>query len=280
MNTYAVIATNHSHSYDVFAPITALFWREVVGYRTLLFLTGTKPEWQDPVSQVVVNAALEVGARVEWIGTLEGYRDGQAAQSSRQFAAALDFADDDVLVTGDIDMLALNRDWFRRHDLVNYDFCNTFADAYGWPHPPFLPTPYTYATAKKWREVMQLEVRGEILTQMQAAFDRTLGRYHDSWTAWWQDEMYFNSKLREWSGWPARVQMLTRPGCPPHDRIDRCRWPNYFDWSKSWSDTHLIRPGATKENWPRIRPLVEHYIPAHLEWVDKYVEAYQKARGY
>jgi len=280
MTTYAVIATNQSGSYDFFAPITTLFWKHIVGYRTLCFFTDTSKEWENPVAQVVKNATIEAGAKVEHIGKLEGYRDAQAAQSSRQHAAALDIPEDDQLVTGDIDMWSLDGDWFRQHDPVRWDFTSWYANAYGWPYPPFHPTPYIQATVKKWREVMQLEVRGEILSQMQANFDRTLGRYHDSWMAWWQDELYFNSKLKAWGGYPDRVQMITREGCPPHDRIDRGCWPAEFDWSKKYVDTHLIRPGATRENWPKIRPIIEHYIPEKMDWVDKYREAYSKARGY
>lgn len=278
--TWAVIATNHSASYDFFAPLTALMWREVVGYRTMLFLTGTWEEWRDPVSALIVQKAEELSCRIEWIGKLEGYQDAQAAQSSRQHAAALDWPETEVLITGDIDMWPLSRKWFHQHDLVKYDFCSYYANAYGWPYPPFHPTPYIAATVKNWRKIMGLERRGEILTQMQANFDRTLGRYHDTWTAWWTDELYFNSKLKAWDGYPDRVQMVVREGQPPHDRIDRCAWPTAFDWSREWADTHLIRPGATPENWPRIRPLLEHYIPKQMGWVDKYVRLYQEARGH
>jgi hypothetical protein len=278
MTTYAVIATNHSHSYQFFAPLTALMWREVVGFNTLCFLTGNERDWQDKAAKLVASKVQEVGARVQYIGLLEGYRDSQAAQSSRQHAAALDLPESDLLMTGDIDMWPLSREWFRQFDLDGYDFASFYSNAYGWPHPPFLPTPYIVATVKNWRKVMQLECRGEILTQMQANFDRTLGRYHDSWTAWWQDEVYFNSKLREWDGWPKRVQMITRDGCPPHDRIDRGCWPAVIDWSKPLADTHLVRPGATPENWSRIRPILEHFVPDHMDWVDSYHRAYSEAK--
>lgn len=281
MTTYAIIASNQSHSYDFFAPITVLFWRHIAGYETICFLTDTAKDWENPYGEVVKSALAEVGAKTHHIGKLEGYQNAQAAQSSRQHAAALDLPEDDILATGDIDMWSLDRAWFQQHDPAKWDFTSHYANAYGnWPYPLFHPTPYIFGTVKKWREVMQLEVRGEILTQMQANFDRTLTRYHDSWIGWWQDELYFNSKLMAWDGYPSRVQMICREGQPPHDRIDRCAWPTTFDWSKQWVDTHLIRPGATKENWPRIRPLIEHYIPGKLEWVDRYTERYQKARGY
>lgn len=278
MISHAVIASNHSHSYQFFAPITALFWREVVGFRTLCFLTGTEKEWDTGAASLVRAKLREVDAQVHHVGVLEGYQDAQAAQSSRQHAAALDFPDDDVLVTGDIDMWSLDGPWFRQHDPAKWDFTSWYANAYGWPVPPFHPTPYVAATAKKWREVMKLEVRGEILTQMQANFDRTLGRDASTWLSWWHDELYFNSKFKAWDGYPKRVQMITRDGQPPHDRIDRCAWPAAFDFSKKWVDTHLIRPGATKENWPRIRPLIEFYLPKYLGWVDEYVAQYQKEK--
>lgn len=278
MTTHAVIATNQSASYDFFAPITTLFWKDIVGYETICFLTDTEAEWQNKAAQVTVNSLREVGARVEYIGKLEGYQNAQAAQSSRQHAAALDLAGEDILITGDIDMWSLDRDWFHLHDPSKWAFTSWYANAYGWPCVPFHPTPYIAATVKLWREVMQLEVRGEILTQMQANFDRTLGRNTSTWLNWWQDELYFNSKLKAWDGYPNRVQMITRDGCPPHDRIDRGCWPVNFDWSKKYVDTHLIRPGATPENWPRIRPLIEHYIPQRLEWVDSYVAKYREAK--
>ena len=278
MSTYAIIATNQSHSYDFFAPITTLFWKEVVGFGTICFLTDTEKEWANPAASLVKAKTMEAGAKVFHIGTLDGYQNAQAAQSSRQHAAALDFPEDDIFVTGDIDMLSLDRDWFRQHDPEKWDFTSWYANAYGWPHPPFHPTPYIAATVKKWREVVGLEVRGEILTQLQANFDRTLGRDASTWLSWWHDELFFNSKLKAWDGYPDRVQMITREGQPPHDRIDRCAWPAQFDWSKKWVDTHMIRPGATPENWPRIRPLIEHYIPQHLDWIDKYHAEYVRAK--
>lgn len=280
MKSHAVIATNQSHSYDVFAPITTLFWKEIVGFETLCLLTGNPEDWEGSKGsgRLIRDALEKVGARVHHIGVLQGYQDAQAAQSSRQHAAALEFPEDDVLITGDIDMWSLDREWFRAHDPAKHDFTSWYANAYGWPHPPFHPTPYIAATVKKWREVMKLEVRGEILTQMQANFDRTLTPDASTWTSWWHDELYFNSKLKGWSGYPDRVQMITREGQPPHDRIDRCAWPQKFDWSKRWVDTHLIRPAATRENWPRVRPLVEHYIPQHLSWVDEYIAKYQEVR--
>lgn len=277
MTTYATIATNQSQSYQFFAPITTLFWKDVVGYETICFFTDTEADWSDKAAKLVVEATREVGAKTHFIGVLEGYQNAQAAQSSRQHAAALDLPADDTLITGDIDMWSLDRDWFHQHE--GFDgFTSYYANAYGWPHPPFHPTPYIAAKVKLWREVVGLEVRGEILTQMQTNFDRTLTREASTWLSWWHDELFFNSKLKAWDGYPSKVKMVTRDGCPPFDRIDRCAWPDSFNWNRHYVDTHLIRPAGTKENWPRVRPLIAHYIPQHLAWVDSYVKRYQEAK--
>ena len=278
MTTHAVIATNQSHSYDFFAPITTLFWQDIVGFSTICFLTDTKAEWENKSAQVTISALRDVGAQAHFIGKLEGYQNAQAAQSSRQHAAALDLPEGDVLLTGDVDMLSLDGPWFRQHDPEKWAFTSWYSNAYGWPCPPFLPTPYIAATVKMWREVMQLECRGEILTQMQANFDRTLTPHASTWSQWWHDELFFNSRLRASDSWPHKVQMITREGCPPHDRIDRGCWPANFDWSRKYVDTHLIRPGATPENWAKIRPMIEHYLPHRMEWVDGYVKRYQEAK--
>lgn len=280
MRNFAVIASSPNPSYDFFAPLTTLMWKHVGKMETLALLTGTQDDWSKGAEGVVLNGLYAAGAAVSFIGPVEGHRPGQVAQSSRQHAAVLRFHEDDVLVTGDIDMWPFQRDWFHQHDPAKWDFTLYYSNAYGEKYPPFHCTPYVAATAKKWREVMELKVTGEVGSQLQANLDRTLGRYHDSWMAWWHDELFYNSKLMAWSGYPSRCQMIPRAGQPPHDRIDRCAWPDVanVDWSKPWVDTHLIRPGATPENWPRIRPILEKFIPSEMGFVDQYVNDYRKAR--
>jgi len=275
---YAVIATNQNHSYDFFAPLTTLMWRHVGDMETLVLLTGTSAEWESGSGGVVRKALEEVGAHVHFIGPVEGYQSGQVAQSSRQHVSALDLPESDVLVTGDIDMWPFQRDWFHQHDPERWAFTLYYSNAYGEKYPPFHCTPYVAATVKMWREVMGLKVTGEIASQLQANFDRHLGRYHDSWTAWWTDELYFNSRLMGWEGYPSRCQMIPRQGQPPHDRIDRGCWPDVIDWSKPLVDTHLIRPGAIPDNWRKIKPILEHFLPDKMEWINGYLKTYRKVR--
>lgn len=282
MTSYAIIATNHNHSYDFFAPLTALMWRHVVGFECICLLTDDEANWRaNPYSSMVLDKLNELGVRKEYIGHIEGYQSAQAAQSSRQHAAALDLPAEDVLITGDIDMWPLNREWFHQHDPAAWDFTLWYSNAYGEKYPPYHCTAYCGATAKVWREVIGLKVTGEVGTQLQANFDRTLGRYHDSWQGWNHDELFLGAKLKAWDGYPGRCQMIRREGGgPPSDRIDRSGWPASIDWSRDWSDTHLLRPGAQHDNWVRIRPILEHFLPDKMTWIDDYLKLYRQRRYY
>lgn len=280
-NLRPILATSRSHSYDFFMPITVLMWRKVVGGDPIVFLSETEAEWGEKYAQVVMRALRDIDCKWHWVGNIQGYLPAQCAQSARQHAAALELPENDVLMTCDVDMFPLSKDWYWQHDPGKYDFSLFYSNAYGDKYPPYYCTNYLAATVKVWREVMGLEGNGDITSQLQQSFDRHLGRYHDSWSGWNFDELYFGSRLKGWDGYPDRCQMIRRPGGgPPSDRIDRSGWPSSYDWSRTWVDTHLIRPGALHENWVRIRPMLEHFLPEHMEWIDSYLIGYRHGRYY
>ena len=63
-----------------------------------------------------------------------------------------------------------------------------------------------------------------------------------------------------------------------NDRIDRIRWPEKPS-VVGMIDAHLVRPGYTDENWPRVRPLLAQTLSAKsLAWCDDY-RAEWLARG-
>ena len=286
MNTFAVISSSRNHSYDAFLPMTALMWRRVVGFEPLVLLTDTAAEWGGTkVGTVVLSTLLDLKVNVHFIGHIEGYLEAQASQSSRQHAAALIMNEDDVLITADQDMWPLNHDWFRRHDPAKYAVTLWYANAYGPvvhpSSPPYHCTPYVGATAKVWREVMGLRQTGEIASQLQDNFDRTLGRSHDSWMAWWHDELFFGSRLKAWHGYPSQCQFIEREGQPPRDRIDRSGWPNSYskEFLAGIVDAHCIRPPLVAPNWQPLRDLLMHYLPEEdMKFIAEFVKAYRKAR--
>jgi hypothetical protein len=280
-NLRPILATSRDHSYDFFMPLTVMMWRKVVGAEPIVFLSETEKEWSEKSGQVLQEALTEIGVKWNWVGHIEGYLPAQCAQSSRQHAAALDLPEDDILMTADVDMFPLSREWYLQHDPAKWDFSLFYSNAYGEKYPPYFCTNYLAGTVKMWREIMGLEPTGTVTAQLQKSFDRHLCRYHDSWSGWNFDELYFGSRLKGWDGFPNRCQFIRREGGgPPSDRIDRSGWPSSYDWSRVWVDTHLIRPGALHDNWVRIRPMLEQFLPEKMAWIDSYLLKYRGARYY
>lgn len=280
-NLRPILATSRDHSYDFFMPLTVLMWRRVAEVEPIVILSETPAAWEVAYSKVITQALEAIGQPWTWVGNVDGYLAAQCAQAARQHVAALDLPEDDILMTADVDMFPLQRPWFHQHDPAKHDVTLYYANAYGWPYPPYYCTNYVSATTKVWREVMGIQKTGEIASQLQQSFDRHLGRYHDSWTAWNFDEVFFGARLKGWEGYPGRCQFIHRPGGgPPSERIDRSSWPASYDWSRTWVDTHLIRPGAVHDNWVRIRPMLQHWLPDKMDFIDSYLLNYRRARYY
>lgn len=280
-NLRPILATSRDHSYDFFMPFTVMMWRKVVGAEPIVLLSETETEWTQGAGPVVKQALREIEIPFTHVGKIEGYLSSQCAQSARQHVAALDLDESDVLMTADVDMFPLSRDWYYLHDPKQWAVSLHYANAYGWPHPPYFCTNYVAATTTVWREIMGLKKTGEIASQLQQSFDRHLGRYHDSWQAWNFDELFFGARLIGSDWYPNSCQMILRGGGgPPDKRIDRSGWPASYDWSQEWIDTHLIRPGAVHDNWIRIRPMLAHFFPDKMTWIDSYLLNYRKARYY
>jgi len=286
MTTRPVISTNSNHSYEPFLPMTILMWRRVVGFDPLVLLTDTAAEWGGTKpGKVILSTLMDLKADVHFIGHIEGYQTAQCAQSSRQHAAALFMDETDFLLMADQDMWPLNKDWFHQHEAHPDKFTLYYANAYGPivspASPPYYPTPYVTATAKLWREVMGLKQTGEIATQLQANFDRTLGRPHDTWQGWNHDELFFGARLKGWEGHPSRCHFITRDGAPPKDRIDRSGWPNAYskEFLAGIVDAHCIRPPLVPPNWQPLRDLLMYYLPEDdMKFIAEFVRVYRKAR--
>lgn len=286
MSVRPVISSSHDHSYQPFAPMTILMWREVIGWDPILLLVEDEEAWsRTAFDRVMLEYLRQINADFRFIGKIEGYETAQQAQSSRQHVAALDLPEDDILMTADIDMFPLSKLWFHQHDATKWDFTLFYSNAYGNMNPPVSPpyhcTSYMAGTVKVWREIMGLKVTGEVASQLQSNFDKHLGRACDSWTAWNCDEVFFGSRIKAWDGYPDRCQMIPRYGGPPDDRVDRSNWPTTLSktYLSSKVDAHCIRPPALAPNWKPLRELLSYYLDGKdMEFIDSFVSRYRKAR--
>jgi hypothetical protein len=231
--------------YSFFAPLTALVWRRVAAFEPLLLLVGHEDEWRSHASAQRVLAEAVRYAEVVFVPRVSGASDHTLAQVARLCAGALDgVAEDDYLLVSDVDLWPLSVQLDRAAD-PSYAFHIFNADAY-LPNEDRFPMCHLGGRRAVWREVFSLD------DGLPAALARI------PWPAdgdWHFDERYATARLRAWPRFHQCCQLLARPARPGHGRLDRADWR--FDGAlDSLTDAHLLRPGFSDENWPRVHALL------------------------
>lgn len=265
-----VLSSDLNHDYSFYVPLTAALWRDVVGFRPTVLLTGTCDEWRaHPQGSVALRHAREIGADVHWIGPVSGHRSSTVAQVARLYAACLDLPDDTRLLTADVDMWPLS-DTFRGLGEAEVDL--HYGNAYEHEAKPKWPICYIGADARTWREIMDVAVEplGQVV---QLRLDERLGSA-SAQQAWFHDEEDFARRLTAWPRYKDRCVSIPRRGQPPADRIDRSAWP-LEPRAAGMVDAHLPRPGWDK--WYQVRPLIKQVAPHLVGWADGYCAEFRKA---
>lgn len=265
----AVISTTVDELYLFFTPLTSLIWRALMDYDVACVLVGPDPR-DSPLHAAVLNATLRVGADVLWVPSEADVADATVSQVARLFVPML-YDDDTYVLTSDNDMWNLDRAHFAQRgppDSVQLFYGN----AYVGRTPPMYPICYIGMRASLWRTVMSNAVPS--LADRSTPFDLARvthelirageRRYGAEWRIankatspqWYYDQIVFGEAIDRWPGHPSQCQIIIRR--PGLDRIDRGRWS--FKSARDLVgkiDAHLLRPGFTVENWPRLLLLWE-----------------------
>lgn len=264
----AVISTTYDDQYLYFLPITTWCWSKL-GAEVICLMPYTQ--------QNNKKESLAIGYIGDFCSLPFGRRyffchpDKQATytQCSRLYAAALaEIADDERLVTSDIDMAvfkqplpAASQDMLEvlGHDLT--------------PQGQF-PMCYVAGTAKTWREVMQINGRS-----LQQCLDDLLGAVECEnmrGNYWSKDQEELYNKLTVCGRWTGVKR--ARPGTQfAADRVDRddINWRTYC--GPDLMDAHLWRPGYTDENFANILELLRTQYPdENFDWLINYRNEYLK----
>jgi hypothetical protein len=259
---HAVIASDESVAYMSFAPLTAMLWRVVCGYSTVLILVGKPGEWlADPRRRLVVEQARFAGAKIYWIDA-RGRRTTCVAQTSRLFAAALPIEPNPYLLTSDLDLWPCSRDWFWQQPMEK-PWHQFFSNASGHQ---FYPIGYIGAHASEWKRVMRMSADLETETH-KALREVDDNNSDDCWTF---DERYYTKCIQRVPNYRGWWWELERHGL--HDRIDRSRWPAAYTVAAS-VDAHCIRPAH--ERWGELRGLFNLLAPAWTAWADAFIANYR-----
>ena len=256
-----VFSSDATPLYAWFLPLTAAMWQSVGKRAPLVLLVGTEEEWRRDRA-VILDALLETGAAPVYVPAIDGWRTDAVAQLARLCAYLLPgVAPDDDLQTVDVDAWPLQSEAFapRARDL-------SVMRPGEWG---LIPIGYIWGRAAAWRELMGLTA-----TTIEAALLEIGGAA----PGWGHDE---SVAPRQFGRFPAdRVEIIERPHNCRGTRLDRDGWPRHPIPLTGYIDAHLLRPGWTDENWPRLRWVLERLLPPErMAWADAYRARYLETCG-
>lgn len=274
----AVISTTYDDRYLWFLPLTTWAWGklgvDVVCFMPYFiegnFITGVSDElYSYHLSMrklALINDTVKKNNLSFKKYPFECTQNKEAtyAQCSRLYGACLGLPEDEILVTGDIDMVV-----FKIPPYEKGQFCVFGSDL--TPTGQF-PICYASATVKDWIGAMKLDGKSyqncldELLGDIEC--ENMRGNY------WSKDQQ----NLWENTCDIAYLIGRARPGTQFADnRVDRddANWRSYLN--DNLIDAHLWRPGYTDENFANIMELMTTMYPNDdFSWLVEYNEKYKQ----
>lgn len=260
---YVVFGTDCQTAFGFYTPLTCVWWREVADWTPLVFSVNRLHPEHD---QLALNCA-RMWCPSAQIVTIDGdYTDSEIALYTRYLRHVaylhplLRTRDDDVIMTCDMDMWPLCRDWFEQ----GYDYTMNVLGSNAMIHlDRYYPICYQKATVRIWERFIDL-VHPDF---MQAAFDLCRAKWSTGHPEFWNDEACLSDLYKRMR---VPLNLIPRPGARAGmmaGRVDRSRWCYYGPSEPGLIDAHLMRPGYSDENWPKLEALVRDFLP---DWVDRF----------
>lgn len=274
MKKWVVLSCTPNSAYDFFLPIAVRLWRKRIGYEPVIVLVGSESDWSSGHAKVVRDATQ---GRVSLFESIPGIPDSAVSMGLRQHVSALEFAEDDVILIGDVDLFPVDREFYHRYEPsrnpVGIYYAETYRDEY-WPaYGVSMPV-------RNWREVMGVVV-GDFRGSVQRAFTeenvKALGMADkvETWDTrfWTFDERYTSFKIK---GSRFSNSVATFPSALGTKVPQRLKLPAQ-PYAQDYVDFHCPRPGWTEDNWPDIRHMLAQMMPEDLRWIDDYAEKYLRS---
>lgn len=213
---YVVVGSTPDLKYSFFLPIIDKIWLNF-GYRLCSVLIG---DWSSPIHSFIKSNLCNF-----YILEARSMPEGTLAQVSRLYASELfNLNKNDTMMTSDVDMLPLNKEWFNRSRENKLNLY--FANAYNYEKYPMC-----YVDASK-------EIWGEIINE---SLDTVMSKN----LHWGFDEEYLGIKIKSWHRYPLGCNFIERKHPPgtecPSDRLDRACW-HYSGRIRDYVDAHCFRP--------------------------------------
>lgn len=262
----AVISTTYDDKYLWYLPLTTWLWNKL-GVEVICFTPSVSNEKNGGEKMGLIHQTMDVlNSMVKMYSfNAKFHKQATYAQCSRLYGACLDLPEDEVLITGDIDMAM-----FKIPEYTSGAFNIIGSDL---TPPKQYPICYLMATVKEWRDAFDLKGK-----HYQECLDGLLGSIEaESFRGnYWckdQDEAYNKiskvsriEKVRAKEGTQFATKRVDRDDLHYMDRLD-----------KDIIDAHLWRPGYTEENFPKILELLKYFYPEYdFNWLIDYTNEYRK----
>lgn len=277
----AIISTTYSDTYLYFLPITVFCWHKL-NVDTICFMPYLNASEENRKIDLINDTFRILGIKPQYAGFASPkHKEATYAQCSRLYGACLDLPEDEVLVTGDIDMAL-----FKIPEYVKGTFSVFGADLV--PNGQ-VPICYLTATVKQWRGTFNLYYKvwegeeGQMIIGVktyQQCLDELLGDIECEnmrGNYWSKDQQEAHDKIFNNRFSHTEIKRA-RPNTQFADhRVDRddINWRSYVN--DELIDAHLWRDGYTDENHANIMELMKMKFPDEdFTWLDNYRNEYLK----
>lgn len=269
MTTHVAIGANEIRDYEFLAPLSALIWRDRIGFVPIVMLVPSKDRLQRR-TLICIDALRELEIATKVVQPVTAWETGRTAQQCRELVGCLDLPDDDWAMPTDADLWPIKFEYYQKHYAHPGQVVSYYSNG---DHYQTLPTCHVTMQLKKWRQLYGVKVGDDITAAVERNCNEWLPtRRWQIWDVgfamWMADQAIVSEKVE---ALPEKYVRIERHGHPPVDRIDRGNWQPLTD---SIVDAHLLRPSDQEPHWPKIRELFGKLVPQHLSWADNYRAAY------
>ena len=209
-STTVALASSQDADYEFLSVITALLWRDHIGFRPIVYLVGTFEEWSTGSHAVVLQALRYHGIERRFVQRIDGYPYSTVAQNIRQHVAADPaIPADEWVMPADADLFPLRRTFYQAHVGSAVRACLYYANgdrfegkaktmrrAEGRIPYQSIPTCHVTMRAGTWRELYKYTT-SDPATEMRATLDDWLKHATAAlgvWSEWKRDMEYRNNQ--------------------------------------------------------------------------------------
>lgn len=255
MNKYAVISTDNNPDYYSLIPLVAYSWHKL-GYTPIVVVVG------DFDLIPMLAKYCPKGTEFSFCPSMPDVKDSTLSQISRLFVS-VDFNDDDIVVTGDGDMILMKDIFTSDAPVSSYGFDLTGRSE--------LPICYIKANKSNWHELMKIQPG----TRFTYAIKEQLPEksFSKTWEDYWSvDQQLLTQRAREYGF--ERINFVDRGFAGP---IAANRWDRYC-WDRKPDDiidVHCIRGMG---NWDKIVDMAYTLWPSeNWSWLHDYRKEFNEA---